>query len=91
MKKRIFVSATAIIVVASAVVISVMTFNPQQSESDLLLNENIEALTEGEEPANYNICYYESKVQKGYSYYDCGSCRKVYDERGKGTYSKCFY
>ena len=58
MKKRIFVSATAIIVVAFAVVISVMAFSPQQSESDLLLNENIEALTSGEEGIAVADCYF---------------------------------
>ena len=58
MKKRIFVSATAIIVVAFAVVISVMTFSPQPSESDLLLNENIEALTSGEEGIAVADCFF---------------------------------
>lgn len=54
-----------------------------------LLMQNVEALSDPE-PNNYNICYSESKVAKGYTYYDCGSCEKVYDEKGKGTYSKCF-
>ena len=56
-----------------------------------MLNENIEALTAGESGRNYNICYSESKVVKGYTYYDCGNCQKVYDEKGKDNYSKCFY
>lgn len=54
--------------------------------------ENIEALASDAEGggSNYHICYYESVVKKGYTYYDCGSCEKVYDEKGKGQYSKCF-
>ncbi len=49
--------------------------------------------TNGEEgAAKYNICYYESVVVKGRTYYDCGDCcDKVYDEKGKGHASKCFY
>lgn len=39
---------------------------------------------------HYIICYSESKVVTGYTYYDCNSCKKVYDEKGKGGKSKCF-
>lgn len=53
--------------------------------------QNVEALTSGEDLTNYNICYSKSVVRKGHTYYDCGSCKKIYDENGKGTYSKCFY
>jgi hypothetical protein len=35
------------------------------------------------------VCYWESKVRTGYTYYDCGSCKKVYDEEGRGKASKC--
>ena len=31
----------------------------------------------------------KSKVRTGYTYYDCGSCDRVYDEQGKGSTSKC--
>ena len=57
--------------------------------NDLLL-QNVEALSENESPTNYRICYYKSVVRKGRTYYDCGSCEKVYDEKGTGTYTKCF-
>ncbi|SUE34589.1 Uncharacterised protein [Rikenella microfusus] len=41
---------------------------------------------------SYVICYSESRVKKGYTYYDCGKCpEKIYDEQGKGRYSKCFF
>jgi len=56
-----------------------------------MLDENVEALTAGEGSENYNTCYSESKVAKGYTYIDCGSCQKVYDEKGRGPVSKCFY
>ncbi len=36
------------------------------------------------------ICYHESRVSAGSTYYDCGSCRKEYDERGRGRPSKCW-
>jgi len=65
-------------------------FSMSESIIELMLNENIEALTEGESGNNYVICYYESRVVKGYTYYDCGTCSQVYDEKGRGTYSKCF-
>ncbi len=47
---------------------------------------------EKEEEKKYNICYSESEVVKGRTYYDCGDCcNKIYDEKGKGHASKCFY
>lgn len=42
------------------------------------------------EGSSHVICYYESKVKVGFSYYDCGSCTKVYDEEAKGKPSKCW-
>ena len=63
----------------------------QKNVSKDLLLQNVEALSESENLEKYHICYYESVVKKGRTYYDCGSCKKVYDEKGKGTYSKCFY
>jgi len=63
----------------------------ERNKSDLTM-ENVEALSGGEGgSSNYNICYYETKVKVGYTCYDCGTCSKVYDEQGKGKYSKCFY
>ncbi|MGN0068990.1 MAG: hypothetical protein ACI350_04600, partial [Prevotella sp.] len=52
---------------------------------------NVEALADGEGSGSYSICYSESRVTKGYTYIDCSTCQKVYDEKGKGDYSKCFY
>lgn len=68
------------------------TFGIKTDVAKLMLDENVEALTAGEGGGNYNICYSESKVLRGYTYYNCGDCpTKVYDEKGKGNYSKCFY
>jgi hypothetical protein len=52
-----------------------------------IASEN-ESLEPGD--TSYNICFYQSKVRTGYTYYDCGSCSRIYDEQGKGTYSKCW-
>ena len=63
---------------------------PNNENSDMMM-ANVEALSDGESGQNYNICYFNSKVAIGYTYYDCGKCEKVYDERGRGQYSKCFH
>ncbi len=91
MKKKIFISTFAIAAMALTAFTGYKALGPKQSMSDLVLDENIEALTDGEASRNYAICYWESKVAKGYTYYDCGKCEKTYDEKGKGTYSKCFF
>ncbi len=79
--KRVFLFAVIIAAVSMAYY--------QKSEKEDFFMENVEALSQGES-ANYNICYSSSKVVIGYTYYDCGSCEKVYDEKGKGSASKCF-
>ena len=63
------------------------------NETNQLLLENVEAIADDEIGGNnYNICYYESRVRRGYTYYNCSTCNtKTYDEKGKGSYSKCFY
>ena len=63
------------------------------SEAEKFMIANVEALTSNESGGNnYNICYYESVVKTGYTYYDCTDCtKKIYDEKGRGHYSKCFY
>jgi len=65
--------------------------NKSESSLSALNMANVEALADGESGGgNYNLCRSESKVRAGYTYYDCGSCAKVYDEQGKGATSKCF-
>lgn len=86
-KKIIFAGATLLL--ATAAVTMYSTSN-KSSISDLL-NANVEALARGES-GEYAICYYESKVAIGYSYIFCPDCpQKTMDEKGRGSYTKCFY
>ena len=55
-----------------------------------IIQANVEALANDESSAGYVICYHESTVKVGKTYYDCGTCEKVYDETGTGKYTKCF-
>ena len=48
MKKKIFIFTFAIAAMALTAFTGYKTFGPKQSTSDLLLDENIEALTQGE-------------------------------------------
>ena len=81
----------AIIFSAIAIASAAGVFFPN-TKSDPLFEANVKALMESEtQPGkNYNLCYSESVVRLGYTYYDCGKCEKVYDEKGKGAMSKCF-
>ncbi len=90
MKKKLMMSVSALAVVALTAVVSQKTLGTQTAMADLMLSENIEALTAGEDGGSGWVCYPQSRVQVGYTYYDCRSCKKVYDERGKGNPSKCF-
>lgn len=94
MKKIIKLTLAVVVLVASAATgyLSYTQYQEKQlAYANPLMMENINALAESGS-SNYHICYSESKVRKGYTYYDCGDCTtKVYDEQGKGTYSKCFY
>lgn len=64
MKKKLFLSAAILVAVALLIAVRVKTFIPKLSESDLLLNENIEALTQNEETALWirtdGDCKYET-------------------------------
>ena len=91
MKKKFFAPLIGAVVLGLSAYAGYRTYDAYNgvSESDLLL-ANAEALASDDESSSYRLCYWESRVKKGYSYYDCGSCEKVYDERGKGNISKCF-
>lgn len=60
------------------------------SKDSFLFNMNVEALADSESGNGYVICYHQSKVRIGHTYYDCGTCAKIYDEKGYGLYTKCF-
>ncbi len=93
MRNKIFFSVIVFAVGTFTVFTNYKTSGTKTDVALLMLEENVEALTNGEEGSgNYNICYSESKVAKGRTYYNCGDCpNKIYDEKGIGSYSKCFY
>ena len=84
----------ALLIGAGAVTNYLRAQQPEQHMSDLTL-ANIEAMAYIDTELggqSYVICYSESRVKKGYTYYDCAKCpEKIYDEQGKGLYSKCFF
>lgn len=80
--------AAGVALLAAAVSASVYVNNGRNPMDDLF-SANVEALARNE-GGNYKICYYESVVRVGYTYYDCGTCEKIYDEKGRGSISKCF-
>ncbi|CEN42684.1 hypothetical protein CCAND95_130051 [Capnocytophaga canis] len=71
------------------------SINKDTTELNELTLANLEALADGENGGagtRYKICYNESVVKVGFTYYDCSNCKiKVYDEKGRGRVSKCFY
>ncbi|MFQ7268407.1 MAG: hypothetical protein ACLRPS_16460 [Paraprevotella clara] len=91
MKKKFFAPLMGAVVLGLSAYAGYRTYDAYNgvSESDLLL-ANAEALATDDESPSYRICYWKSKVRVGQSYYDCGPCVKVYDEKGKGSTSKCF-
>jgi len=91
MKKKIMM-LLCIAAVAIATFVGKKTFESHAYETSSLIMQNVAALSSGESSQRYNLCYSESKVVKGRTYYDCGDCpTKVYDEKGVGTVTKCFY
>ena len=91
MKKKIIVPGICMAIFIVCLFL-LFNYNCNSRPMNKLITVNVEALTDSEGSSNYNICYSESVVKKGYTYYDCAKCNeKVYDEKGKGTYSKCYY
>lgn len=90
MKKKIFKVA----LLASLTVCTTIGITSANRDKGSIMNivfANIEALASSSEGGdNYKLCYSTSKVKRGCTYYDCGSCQKVYDEKGTGTVTKCF-
>ena len=92
MKKKGFLMLSCIAAVAIATFVGKKTFESHAYETSSLMMQNVAALSSNDNASQrYHLCYYESKVSKGRTYYDCGPCEKVYDEKGVGTVSKCFY
>lgn len=88
-RKNIMLSYIAAFAIAAFV--GIKTFESNASGTNGLIMQNVEALAANEDLTRYRICYYRSRVKLKYTYYDCGTCEKVYDEKGIGEYSKCFY
>ena len=92
MKKKLIFAGAVVLMAAAAVTAYMANYRPDPFD---LLNANIEALAQDEtdqgESGNQGIvCQSKSKVKPGCTYYDCGPCIKVYNEEGRGNYSKCF-
>lgn len=87
MKQKLILAASVAIVAAAA--FCGISSAVRISSNNSLFLANAEALMTSE-TQNYAICYSESVVRIGHTYYDCGSCQKIYDEKGRGSYSKCF-
>lgn len=83
---------TITIGIASLAIIASLVVNLNISrQTTTLVMKNVEALARGEGGGiNHVTCYSESVVKVGATYYDCGNCQKVYNEKGKGSQSKCF-
>ncbi len=63
------------------------------SQGQWILPEEIPPATDpgaGSGGTGHTICFYQSKVKVGATYYDCGTCSKVMDEVAKGSPSKCY-
>ena len=92
MKKKLIFAGAVVLMAAAAVTAYMANSRPDPFD---LLNANIEALAQdetdqGESGDQGIVCQFKSKVKPGCTYYDCGTCMKVYDEEGRGNYSKCF-
>ena len=90
MKKKLFSIVGAVLTM-----VAVLTFvyvKDNANNNNEIFNANVDALADEEDfaPDGSTICYYESKVKVGHTYYDCQTCTKIYNEKGKGTYTKCF-
>lgn len=79
------------ITIFSVVLVACISINfTTSTQANMYLAKNIEALARGEGSGGFVVCYSESVVRTGYTYYDCGTCTKIYNEKGRGNQSKCF-
>ena len=66
MKKRIYLSVSIIVVMAFAAVVTLKVWSPKPTARELLLDENIEALSDGETEKKEQDCY-KKKEQDCYN------------------------
>lgn len=77
MKKILFLSVFALVVVALAAVTSYKAFVPKATIAALVLDENIEALTQGEGGADGFTCYSTITSKEGCLVRYCQTCTYV--------------
>lgn len=77
MKKILFLSVFALVVVALAAVTSYKAFVPKATIAALVLDENIEALTKGEGGAPKLTCYNTITSKDGSMIRYCQTCTYV--------------
>ena len=76
MNKKVLFSLTALAVAALTSFTAYKSFTPQLSEADILLNENIEALTNGEETSQMT-CYNTITSKDGSMVRYCQTCTYI--------------
>lgn len=75
MRKKIFLSVSALVVVALTAFTSYKTQSSQSTMADLMLDENIEALTAGE--TGKETCYNTITTKEGCKVLYCQTCTYV--------------
>lgn len=86
MKKYIITAAASLLLCAGSAALWAHV------SSDEFFDANAEALIasrESDGDGNLVNCYSESSINAGWTYYDCGSCKKTYGEKGEGAPSTC--
>lgn len=89
MKKIILSSIFAVALIATVGFGVNKSMKSDTNLSDLAL-ANVEALADGESGSGNTVdCYSESDYKSGSTYYDCGSCKKEENSKGKGNKRTC--
>ena len=74
MRKRLLLSVSAIVAIALTAVMNFKAWSPKPTAQELLLNENIEALTNGESEKKSLDCYNTITSKKGNQVRYCPTC-----------------
>ena len=74
MKKLIYLSVSIIVVMAFAAVVTLKVWSPKPTARELLLDENIEALSDGETEKKEQDCYNTITSKKGSQVRYCPTC-----------------
>lgn len=79
--KALIISSVSIMLLAGSAVVALAAVNP--------VNQNASAIESEPIPGNVVDCFSQSKVNEGYTYYDCGFCQKTVNAEGKGNKRTC--